>query len=439
MGYLNQSDRELLSAYIDDVLESAERSCAEQLLATNAAAAQYVQGLRTARQCLKSVPASPLRSSLTARVLEQAHAQALAEGLPNDHHVFRAHGHAEGLGQWMGLTTDSASRSSTGQADVVPSTRHQQQSARRFSSGKSLAWSALAVAAAVVAGLAVLPLMPGRQPDNVVAEHVPRADTTAGVPTTDEAERSPFDSIASKDASLATSAGRDDSELGQPGLPREPDEVAHVMQGEGALDALKDDLAASEVPALDFLMIIDAVLSPEGWETGRFEQLLDEFGIPVAGPIVTDQEFIEVLEETRVVVSSAEAAPGDEQPRAALIYLRADGATLDRLYQTMHQDRESFPQVVTDVSIGENAELHKLLREQALSRPQSGPLARMLSATGGAGSSEEVVPQFVPAEREDKRSSKNVPAPSAANLSGLGLGGSMPMFEALVILREPNR
>lgn len=449
MGNPNEFDRELLSARLDDALTGAELSRADQLLATNPGAAQYFARLRSTRERLKSVPSSKLRSSLAARVLEQARAQALAEGLPSDHHVLRAAEHNDSLvaksvsavladrpSDSIDLS-DLSDRTVADQVRVIPST-HIASSARTHWSSRRVAWAALAAAAAVIAGVAIVPRLTSvNQPQDTVAELAPQAAEAA--PHTAN-EPSPIDSIAASDAGSVPYAATAENSL--PTLDsqrpeRRQGEVAHVMRGSGAEDALKSDLAAPS-RALDFMMIIDAVVSTEGWESGRFEQLLEELGIPIASPIVADQNLIQVLEETRVVVGSADADRTAQQPRAALVYVRAGGATLDRLFQAMHQDGPNFPQVVTDVSIDQGSRLHKLLRGQSTGRQQQGPTARVLSAAIDVGSPEDVVPQFVPAQRSRMTSSGKSSTASAGNLPGLNVGGDASMSEAIVILREPK-
>lgn len=414
MGNPTEFDRELLSAYLDDALEGPERARAEEVLATHPGAVRYLDQLRSTRECLKSVPRSQLRSSLAARVLEQARAQALAEGLPGDHHVLRA-------------SPDAPSATSDAPYVVPSGGDGSSKRSRRVS--HRIAWAVMAVAAAVIAGLAVLPLVPLNQPQNAVAQHEPgekvSGEVASGQPASaNDEERSPFDSVAANDGSAPEAVGK----LPPGREPAEtPSEVAHVSSDR-----------RRQAPALDFIMIIDAVVSTDAWESDRFEALLEKFGIPVASPIVADQDLIKVLEETRVVVGSAAEVSSGQQPRAALIYLRADATTLDRLYQAMHQDRQSFPEVVTDVSIDPNSALHTVLRRQSSTEDQRGPAAQVLSAGAAANTTQEVAPQFIPAQRKMVSSDRSA-VPSLGTMPSLNPSAPSAMSEAIVILRQPSK
>ncbi|MCC6126413.1 MAG: zf-HC2 domain-containing protein [Pirellulales bacterium] len=68
----NQSDHELLSAYLDGELDAAERARAERLLADNPSAGQLLDELRALGSTLQSLPRHELGEDLSETVLQSA-------------------------------------------------------------------------------------------------------------------------------------------------------------------------------------------------------------------------------------------------------------------------------------------------------------------------------------------------------------------------------
>jgi hypothetical protein len=331
----------------------------------------------------------------------------------------------------------------------------------RLPRGNRLMWSALVVVAATIVCCAVFPVLPGnQQPNDLVAELSPSqsAQDHALVAGGNQASRmlagntsealtgpghteaeiiggateplSPFEAARAAEAALgAESSGS----VASNDVVVQPSSVAHVKEGGSSLRS----------PAFDYLMIIDAVVSADGWKNGRFEALLGELEIPIATSLVADEELFKALEETRVVVGSADADASGEQPRAALVFLRASGTTLERLHIAMNRDPANFPQVVTDLSIDaldpQSAVLHKLLRgQQQDGVAYSGPSARVLSVLVNARRDDDLVPNFVPAAPRVAPRAGGAPAEAVAGLKSLDQGDDNPLSEVLVILREPS-
>ena len=119
---LDLPDNDLLSAYIDGELTADEQTRVESLLANSADARRLVDELRALSTNLQSLPAYPLESDLTERVLRRAEREMLAEPatpLPKFHEV---EGTEPQVASW----------------------------AERLLRPQNFAWSAIAVAVAVV-------------------------------------------------------------------------------------------------------------------------------------------------------------------------------------------------------------------------------------------------------------------------------------------------
>jgi hypothetical protein len=80
MNELSQFDDELLSAYLDDELTPEERARVEERLATDPAARQLLDELRTVSQTMKELPAVTLGADLRESVLRRAERAMLVPG-----------------------------------------------------------------------------------------------------------------------------------------------------------------------------------------------------------------------------------------------------------------------------------------------------------------------------------------------------------------------
>jgi hypothetical protein len=146
----NVPESELLSAYLDGELTAAEQAAVEQLLAQSPAARQLVDDLRALSATLQSLPAHKLEMDLSQEVLQIAGRRMLSE--PRE-------------------LAESAEPPGAGAAGEPPFRR---TILRRALSRRNLAWSAVAVAAAV--------LIWAMNPEFARREREPREKHVAMVP-----------------------------------------------------------------------------------------------------------------------------------------------------------------------------------------------------------------------------------------------------------------
>ena len=119
-------ENELLSAYLDGELAAAEQAAVEQLLAQSAAARQLVDELRALSATLQSLPAHKLEEDLSQEVLQIAGRRMLS------------------------VSRGPAESAEPSGADAAGETSFWPAILRRALSRRNLAWSAVAVAAAIL-------------------------------------------------------------------------------------------------------------------------------------------------------------------------------------------------------------------------------------------------------------------------------------------------
>ncbi len=120
------TENELLSAYLDGELTAAEQAAVEQLLAQSAAARQLVEELRALSATLQSLPAHKLEEDLSQEVLQIAGRRMLS------------------------VPRGPAEPAEPSGADAAGETSFWPTILRRALSRRNLAWSAVAVAAAIL-------------------------------------------------------------------------------------------------------------------------------------------------------------------------------------------------------------------------------------------------------------------------------------------------
>lgn len=274
MDINSQFDQELLSAYLDDALTAAELSQVEQWLASDLAAATYLDQLRSNRNTLKAIadlPTVGLKASLAARVLEKALA-AQAENVASEP---------------VRLPSNSSS-----------------------SQGRSwLAWGTLAATAAAIGWFAIVPLFRQPQintllPDVVVVPEVPQADPKAPEDVPDASEKRPEEFVGTG--------------------PTGPD--------------LRHDPV--DVIPLHLLFIGDVVMTESAWDAGKFDALLESYGIRFEKEIVASKQMLEGLIDSQTIVGP-DADPQSQQ-EAALIYIDCPAVALSKLIVKLESDGKDF-------------------------------------------------------------------------------------------------
>ncbi len=142
----NVPENELFSAYLDGELTAEEQARVEQLLATSPEARQLVDELRALSTTLQNLPAYPLGEDLSGRVLRQAERQILTGASGGGETVA---GKSEPAVPASQVPVSQAESGDGSSASYVP-TPYTPFSWRRLISSRALAWSALAVAIAII-------------------------------------------------------------------------------------------------------------------------------------------------------------------------------------------------------------------------------------------------------------------------------------------------
>lgn len=290
MDINNQFDQEMLSAYLDDALTAEELGLVENWLASDPAAATYLDALRSNRNTLKAIaglPAVGLRPGFSdqvmARALEAASTQnrdlRLPESLP----------------------------------ELLPSR----------SSNQWWKWSVLAAAAAAVAWLAVVPTFK-------TTSIQPIAGISSGEPSDLKPADPPNEPVP--DVPEPKLPGR------EPPKPDDPNAPGGKPAGTGTRSP--DELHSVDIAPLQMIFIGDAVMSKSAWEAGKFDQLLDEFGIRYEKELVASKEMIEGLIESQTIVGP-DADPNSRQ-EAALVYIDCPAVALSKMLVKLEKDGKDF-------------------------------------------------------------------------------------------------
>jgi hypothetical protein len=283
----NSINQELVSAYLDGVLNEAERAEAEALLAADQDARSLLDALTQQRSALAALPRRRLPATFAARVVAEAQ-----------------------------LAAAQASRT-----PAAPDLAVQLPAAPPPKRLRHIGW---AVAAAILACAAIPAVLWQIQPGEV----------ELAVNPSEAISPEALDAIAQ--APVAPTA--DSTWLTEP-----PAETALPPAGE----TMVRQENAGGAPHLRILLVMDVRVSLEAWQAGRFDALLDNAGIPLARPIAATDELEQALQSTRVTVGRVEQA---EQSRAAFVFVQADAKSLDAVLSAVMLRTADFPEVALDVA-----------------------------------------------------------------------------------------
>jgi hypothetical protein len=156
----DDSDSELISAYLDGELTAEEQVRAEQILASSAEARQLLEELRALGGTLQSLPQEKLDENLGARVLEIAERRMLSPEEPKK---------SDGAKTSDGTDEPSAGRAAatlTSRPDDSPASEGfpwRELSWRGMLSPRALIWSAIVIVVAIVIHFNSPPQNPNRQ------------------------------------------------------------------------------------------------------------------------------------------------------------------------------------------------------------------------------------------------------------------------------------
>jgi negative regulator of sigma E activity len=275
---LDLPENELFSAYIDGELTAEEQAEVEQILNANPEAQQLVDELRSLSSSLQSLPAYTLDEDLAARVLRQAEREMLAEPatpLPRFHHV------------------------------DVPEAKPTSW-ARRLLRPKNFAWSAVAIAVAVILMLNESGTNNNGASNNVA--QVPKSVTIEPldvVPTVEAMEALPVPTVAQ--ATEPEVPSPDEPKVAAPAP--EP-----TMVAETAADAAPETVQEAIKPKeeTDPLLVLQCQLAEGSIGHEALAKLLEQAGVALDKPISKDGgsvEFTLTTSQVRQVVSQLETTP----------------------------------------------------------------------------------------------------------------------------------
>lgn len=296
MDINNQFDQEMLSAYLDDALTAEELGLVENWLASDPAAATYLNELRSNRNTLKAIaglPAVGLRPGFADQVMARA-----LEAASNQNRELRL---PESI------------------PELLPSR----------SSNQWWKWSVLAAAAAAVAWLAFVPTFktPSIQPIAGISTGEP------SIPKPADPSNEPVPSDTVPNVPEPKQPGR------EPPKPDDPNASGKRLAGTGTRSP--DELHSPDSFApLQMIFIGDAVMSKSAWESGKFDQLLDEFGIRYEKELVASKEMIEGLIESQTIVGPD--ADSNSRQEAALVYIDCPAVALSKMLVKLEKDGKDF-------------------------------------------------------------------------------------------------
>ena len=382
MDINNQFDQELLSAYLDDGLSAAELAQVETWLASDPTAVSYLNDLRSNRHTLKAManlPGLTLKSSLSDRVLAQIHS-------------------AEPHTSEVRLPTITSQ----------PNSRHW------------WAWGTLAATAAAVTWFAVLPLM---QPSQSMS-FVPTVELPAEQPDSIKVADQPHNA---KDLLKDTLPG--------PAMPGDKGPTELVGSGNSA----PNELQGVVIPQFQILLIADVMVKETAWDAGKFDKLLEKFGIQYDKELVAKPSLVKSLIESQVTVGP-DADPSTQQD-AALVYVDSPAKALDDLLLEIENDSDNFVGLNYQHAMGGTGlgaaspydSMLSALRKQT-GTSQGRGIARLILPEGPRQTTSSMLPAFeVPVRNTDAKLRGNAIKSKAGNLQ---VGNSSG--EALFILRKQS-
>ena len=393
MDIHNQFDQELLSAYLDDALSGKELADVEIWLAKDDAANRYLTQLRDQRTALKSLAAINHRG-LKAGFANEVLALALAAG------------------------RDQRSMDE-GSMDKVQLPSAANSTVETSTNPRWMVWASLAATAAAVTWLLIVPSFRTTEVPQTLVGNVP---------------------LGPPDRTLV------EPELPQPELPSsEPTAQPETMSIPRLADTGKhtpDQLhQPSELIQLQLVFIGDVLVEKEAWESAKFDQLLEKYGIRYSKELVANQRLIEGLVESRVI------AGGDPDPNAekdaALVYIDCPASAMNKLVVEIENDHENFADVQVSYalsgagSLGGSVNYDNLLTAlRDLTGTSTGRgVARLIVPEKSSVDLGKMLTTFDSFERKDTEKERADAAKRVAN----GLQGNLPgnvSAEMLFILRK---
>ncbi len=274
MDINNQSDQELLSAYLDGALTAEELVQVEGWLATDFTAVTYLNSLRSNRhtlQALANLPSIHRKPSFADRVLAQTHGSI-------DHATFR-----ETSGDQVRLP----------EATPSPESRNW------------WAWGVFAATAAAVTWMALVPFTRSPEINGLLSQHaVEVPDNRSDVPPPVVPD--------------------------QPALPETGGKMLTESLSPNSKPRGADELHQLDKPmTIQLLLIGDVLMSESAWNEGKFDQLLEKHGVRYDKEVVAERALIEGLIEGQVTVGP-NADPNSQQD-AALVYVDCPVEALNKI------------------------------------------------------------------------------------------------------------
>ncbi len=102
------------------------------------------------------------------------------------------------------------------------------------------------------------------------------------------------------------------------------------------------------------LLVIDVQVTRAGWESGRFEALLNQAGVPFDANIRVESELEKTLLDSRFfeATNTPDASPTEPtKAPLAIVYVAARGGAIDRVWQQMKREPTHFAHVGLDMAL----------------------------------------------------------------------------------------
>ncbi len=404
MDINNQFDKEMLSAYLDDALTATELGQVERWLAEDPHAADYLERLRSNRNTLKalaSLPTVGLRPTFAERVVAQA-VTAKAASLQE-------------------LAAEAETQ--LPQAGRV----HLPASQPTTKSRPWWAWATIATTAAAISWFAFAPKWETAKPLTLIPSA--GADANGGPSAGDVASNSP-----------GVPTGQDPAIGNQLPVVR-PDEM--TTPGGKSVDNARSTPdqrhEREDMATLELMFIGEVLMSESAWNAGKFDQLIEGYGIRYEKELVASQALIEGLIESKVI-AGGDADP-DKKQDAALVFIDCPAVAMSKLLVALENDGQDFLGfnyniAMSGASLGLPGDYDKLisaLQSQTTSSNGRGT-ARLIVPDRSSKELSKLLPRFEAVEK--KRDDKIAELVSAdAQLKG-SLPGVNESGKLLLIIRK---
>ncbi len=383
---MNQRDdtlHELISAYIDGELSVDERARVEQLLGSDREYQHMFESMRALAQDMQALPSYQLDDTFANRVLTAAHdAEATAGSGP----TVALNRHLDGPDACAPRAVPISSRRRSLAATVVlvaaaavliavfmpphagdsgndtrPLAMAEQSSAEPAAAAHDSASSAPLKESASDSHYPTSTPNTNPSVDGSNSNNTPDVANTGTATETDD-QRPP----ASLDSAAMASVGRPPNGTNnQPDTARQttgsrsaantahPQGTAQVAPVQAAAKAPRIELGPG-ANSIKMLLVIDVKMTQAGWDSGRFETLLRQAGIPFEANILVKAELEKTLLESRFFESAKpKHAPVTTESSSplAIVYVAARGGAIDRVWQQMKRDPSHFTHVRLDMAL----------------------------------------------------------------------------------------